>query len=106
MKYRENNKARRRRERAATAPVYIPQNKSLIAPQESTPAYMSGAETRALAAEARKEAVEHAEASEKLKSLLTPAGKKRHAEGNGGPDAKVRFDNDLSQVACLKPVQK
>ncbi|KAH7726865.1 5'-3' exoribonuclease 2 [Aphelenchoides avenae] len=88
VKYRENNKARRRRERAATAPVYIPRNQSLIAPLSATPSYMSGSETRAKAATARKEAVEHAEANEKLQSLLRPAGKKRHAEGNGGPAEK------------------
>ncbi|KAH7727156.1 5'-3' exoribonuclease 2-like protein [Aphelenchoides avenae] len=81
VQYREYNKENRRSERAATAPVCITRNQSLVAPLSAIPPYVNGSETRGKAAD-------HVEANEKSQSLLTLAGKKRHAEANGGPAVK------------------
>jgi 5'-3' exoribonuclease 2 len=96
VRQKQNNKARRRRERAATAPIYIPQNKSLIAPQSAAPSYLSGADTRTQAATARIEAIE---AADKLKSLI--AGTKRQAQDEDGPSAKVMLPVKKQWLDCL-----
>lgn len=75
---KEQQKARRRRERASQPPQYMPYNAKLIAPQ-AKPTRLSGAETRKLAAEDRLEMQRCAEATAKLRSILIPAGRKRPA---------------------------
>jgi len=77
---KEQQKARRRRERAAQPPQYMPYNAKLIAPQ-AKPVHLSGAETRKLAAEDRLEMEQERkrceEATAKLKAILIPAGSRK-----------------------------
>ena len=54
LRYKEQNNERRRSEKEETTRL-MPHNASLIAPNKSAPAYISGAETRKLAAKDRLE---------------------------------------------------
>ncbi|KHN80502.1 5'-3' exoribonuclease 2 -like protein [Toxocara canis] len=57
LQFRERNKAKRRRERAATTPAYIPSRGSLLAPLANGPVPLSGTDTRRLARDARIQAL-------------------------------------------------
>uniref|UniRef100_A0A915APM3 5'-3' exoribonuclease n=3 Tax=Parascaris TaxID=6254 RepID=A0A915APM3_PARUN len=70
LQFRERNKAKRRRERAATTPAYIPVRGSLLAPQANGPVSFSGADTRRLARDARVQAMEYQNASSKANTVV------------------------------------
>lgn len=87
QRFKQINKQKRRQkrehERRYSAPMRMPKEGSLLEPKaivhSQSATYMSGSETRQKAYEQRSEALRCAEASEKLKALLT-SGTKRPAD--------------------------
>ncbi|VDK51600.1 unnamed protein product [Anisakis simplex] len=88
--FRERNKARRRRERAATTPAYIPGRGSLLAPQADGPVSLSGAETRRLARDARVQAMEY--------NMASNRGNPNEAANQGNRKRKMQEDSEEEEI--------
>uniref|UniRef100_A0A914BXC7 5'-3' exoribonuclease n=1 Tax=Acrobeloides nanus TaxID=290746 RepID=A0A914BXC7_9BILA len=112
QRFRAMNKQKRRQQREhkrrTSAPVQLPKQGSLLEPkpvhQSQSATYMSGAETRQKAYEQRTEDLRCAEASAKLKDLLSPVGTKRPADPaplEDQPKAKERESEKSSTSRTL-----
>uniref|UniRef100_A0A914UXV0 Xrn1 helical domain-containing protein n=1 Tax=Plectus sambesii TaxID=2011161 RepID=A0A914UXV0_9BILA len=114
LNFRARNKAKKARERAHTAPAWIPANQFGAMPVRGggrgggggRQADMSGAESRVIARDMRMEAMQRADSEEtKLQSMLKPAEEKGSGNGYNATGGRKR-PHDQSSVGANKPADE